>query len=119
MRILLSWLNEYLDLPEVPETIAHALTRAGIEVDRIEKIAPGCQGVVTARIIETEPHPNAPGLCIATLFDGKKNHRVVCGAPNCRKGLISAFAPLGSTIFKDDTAVQVEKAEIKQIESLG
>jgi phenylalanyl-tRNA synthetase beta chain len=119
MRVLLSWLREYLDLSEEPETISNALTRAGIEVDRIEKIAPRCSGVVTVRIIDTEPHPNDSGLCIAAIFDGKNSHRVVCGAPNCRKGMLSAFAPVGSSIFKGDAVIQVKRAEIKQVESFG
>lgn len=119
MRILLSWLGEYLDLPETPESIASVLTRTGIEVDRIEKAAPECSGVITVRVIETKPHPNAQDLCIATVFDGKQNHQVVCGASNCRKGLITAFAPVGSMIFKNDVLTRVEKAEIRQIESPG
>ncbi|MBS0655375.1 MAG: phenylalanine--tRNA ligase subunit beta, partial [Verrucomicrobia bacterium] len=119
MRILLSWLREYLDLPESPEALAQVLTRAGIEVDRIEKIAPNCVGVTSARIIDVEPHPQSPKLHIAKIYDGYKEHRVVCGAANCRKGLLTAFAPIGATIFKDNNPLQVEKTSIKGVDSPG
>src|SRR5436853_299717 len=38
MRVLLSWLKEYIDIQKTPEEIAELLTSAGIEVDNIESV---------------------------------------------------------------------------------
>ncbi len=35
MRILLSWLQEFVDIPEYPDTLAHELTMAGMAVDAV------------------------------------------------------------------------------------
>jgi phenylalanyl-tRNA synthetase beta chain len=46
MRVLLSWLQDWIDLPESPKEIADVLTKAGIEVDKIEEIEPPFPDVV-------------------------------------------------------------------------
>jgi phenylalanyl-tRNA synthetase beta chain len=35
MRILLSWLEEFVDIPEYPDVLAHELTMAGLAVDAV------------------------------------------------------------------------------------
>ena len=35
MRILYSWLKDYVDIPETPEELADKLTMAGLTVDEI------------------------------------------------------------------------------------
>ncbi len=37
MRILLSWLKDFVEIREAPEDLAHALTMAGLAVDAIDK----------------------------------------------------------------------------------
>lgn len=97
MKILLSWLKEYL--PQVdPITLPEVMTRAGIEVDRVEEIVPYFAGVISARVQKVEPHPNCTKLRIAKVSDGKNVHTVVCAAPNCKEGLLTAYAPLGAKV---------------------
>ncbi len=97
MKILLSWLKEYLpitDSKELPDT----LTRAGIEVDYTNQLKPLFSGVVAARIVKGCKHVTSPNLCAATVFDGKNEYTVVCSATNCVEGLITAFAPVGAVV---------------------
>ena len=64
MKILLSWLNEYGDFgdpadADAVQRVADALTSLGLEVDAVESIGETVGGVVTARILRLESHPDA------------------------------------------------------------
>ncbi|MBS0634181.1 MAG: phenylalanine--tRNA ligase subunit beta [Verrucomicrobia bacterium] len=97
MKILLSWLREYLPLEDL-SGLVDICTRAGIEVDYIEEIKTSFTGVVAARIKKVCKHSSSPNLSCATIFDGKNDHTVVCSAANCREGMITAYAPVGATV---------------------
>ena len=64
MKILLSWLNEYGDFgdptnPDDVQRVADALTSLGLEVDSVEVVGETVPGVVTARVLRLEQHPDA------------------------------------------------------------
>ena len=101
MKILLSWLKTYIDISLTTEEIVQTLTMLGIEVDNVEYIEPLFDGVISAKVVKKEAHPSAHSLCIAEVFDGNSTIKVVCGAPNCREGLITAFAPVGATLYPE------------------
>jgi len=120
MKVPLSWLKEFVKIDMDPQEIAKWLTMSGLEVDAIENFELGFQGIRIAKVIKTEKHPNADKLTLAEVFDGQNTHHVVCGAPNCREGLITAFAELGSTLV-DDTGkpFKIKKTKIRGVESSG
>ena len=95
MKVPLSWLREYLNFSQTPEELAHVLTLAGIEVEGIDATPLKFSGVVVGQVLETSKHPTADRLCIARVSDGREEFQVVCGAPNCREGLRTAFAKIG------------------------
>jgi phenylalanyl-tRNA synthetase beta chain len=120
MKLPLSWLKEYLDLPFTPEKIAETLTLAGIEVDEIQSIGGSFSGVVIGKVVSTAPHPNADRLKVAQVFDGVETVQVVCGASNCREGLFTAFAKLGATLQEPDgKSWKIKKSKIRDVESFG
>lgn len=120
MQIPLSWIKEYLPLEKTPQEIADMLTMAGLEVDAILEIPPPCKGVVVTKVTHKELHPNADNLCLATVFDGKEETRVVCGAPNCKEGLITAFAPVGVTLQDEKgKKFRIKEAKIRGETSFG
>lgn len=120
MKVPLSWLKRYVDLPFSPEQIAESLTLAGLEVDKVESSALEFEGVVIAKVLEAFPHPNADRLKIAKVFDGQEKHQVVCGAPNCRAGLVTAFAKLGASLKDQDGKTwKIKKSKIRDVESFG
>lgn len=122
MRILLSWLREYIDIEEAPEKLAEILTNAGMEVDSVEKITPSFQGVIAARVTKAAKHPQAERLTLAEVFDGTNTLSIVCGAPNCREGILVALAPIGATLYpkgSDSEPLVITKATIRGVESSG
>ena len=101
MRIPLSWLKDYLKFDLSNEALENELTLAGLEVDKVECSSFSFQGVITCQIEKVSPHPHADKLQIATVSDGKESFQVVCGAPNCKAGMKTAFAKIGATLETD------------------
>lgn len=120
MKIPLSWLKEYIHLHQTPAEIAKLLTQAGLEVDDFTTVNLPFEGVVVGRVISTEKHPNADKLTVATVTDGKSEFQVVCGAPNCRSGMKTAFAPVGAKLKEDNGKdFVIKNAKLRGVESFG
>ena len=95
MKWSYNWLKRYLDTTLTPQQIADKLNAIGLEVeDLTNPILP-----IAAKIVECEPHKNSDHLHVLKVDDGTGTLRqVVCGAPNARKGIISALAIPGCKI---------------------
>ena len=82
-------------------------------------------GIVTAKVLKVEKHPNADRLRIVALSDGKVTiNPVVCGAWNFEAGAIVALARPGAVILHNQhdpagKSFVVGKAKIRGIESQG
>lgn len=89
MLVSLNELKKYVNLDGLtPEEIAHRLTFAGVEVESIEKVAQASK-VVVGEVIMCENMENSDHLHVTKVNAGPKYGTldIVCGAPNCRKGL--------------------------------
>ena len=99
MKFTLSWLKDHLDTAAPLSEIATTLTRIGLEVEGIENPAEALAPFVVGEIVEAAQHPNADRLRVCQVNIGKDQLvEVVCGAPNARAGLKTAFAAPGSVI---------------------
>lgn len=121
MKISLSLLKNYVDLNNLtPIEISEILTEAGIEVENIENENPSFSGVVSAKVEEVNPHPNADKLKIATIFDGQNRYQVICGASNCKKGMITAFAKSGALLTDGSgKKIQIKPCKLRNVDSFG
>jgi phenylalanyl-tRNA synthetase beta chain len=120
MKLPISWLNEYVKVDDLkPEDLAERLTRAGLQVEGIETSGPKplCDEIVVGEVVSCEPHPNSDHMHIAQVSDGKETVQVVCGAPNCRAGLKSAFAKIGA--FIPEGEFKIKKGKLRGVESFG
>ena len=102
MKFSESWLREWIN-PEISsEMLADQLTMAGLEVDDVEKVAEDFTGVVIGKVVECKQHPNADKLRVTKVDIGKDELLdIVCGAPNCRQGLMVACATVGAVLPGD------------------
>ncbi len=120
MKIPLSLIRAYLPLEEPLSSLAETLTLLGIEVDGIENETPRFSGIITGEVLSARPHPEANKLQIAQVFDGKTEWQVVCGAPNCRAGLKTAFAKPGALLYDEDGKERrIGEATLRGVESHG
>ena len=115
MKISYSWIKEFVDLDVDAAAAASALTMSGTEVEEVvhQTVPPE---VVCARVVEAKKHPNADKLFLCTVDTGTETLQVVCGAPNTRSGMMSAFAPVGCDL---GPGMLVKKAKIRGEESFG
>ncbi len=120
MKVPLSWLKEYLNFTQSPEELANVLTLAGIEVEGIETSALKFSGVVVGKVLKTHKHPSADRLCVAKVSDGEEEFQVVCGAPNCRAGIKTAFAKIGAALLDEEgKSFKIKKSKLRDVESFG
>ncbi len=122
MKILLSWLNEYGDFadpsdPAAVQRLADVLTALGMEVDSIDHIGATVEGVVSARVVRLEQHPDAATVqrVYVDVGDGPDRH-VWCGAFNMAVGDIVPLATLGTTM---PNGMKIERRGILGIDSEG
>ena len=116
MKILYSWLKDFIDLDLAPEELAKKLTDLGIEVASIETTGADFEGVNVAQIVKIEDHPDSNHLHLVTLdLGGGKTQRVVCGAPNVALGQKVPLALVGARLGKN----VLKAAVIRGVESEG
>lgn len=72
--------------------------------------------IVTAKINKLVAHPDAKKLKLCTVFDGKEEHQIVCGAANAREGMITVLAKTGATL---SSGMKIEKANLRGVDSYG
>ena len=102
MKILYSWLKDFIDLDLTPEELAQKLTDLGIEVASAETTGADFEGVNVAQITQIENHPDSDHLHLVTLDLGNgKTQRVVCGAPNVAVGQKVPLARVGARLGKE------------------
>ena len=116
MKFSEAWLREWVD-PELDRTaLLEQLTMAGLEVEGMEPVAGPMRGVVVARVEAVEPHPAADQLSVCRVSDGSRRFPVVCGAPNLRPGMLTAFARPGATLPGD---VRISAENLRGVQSQG
>ena len=76
MKILFSILREMADLPNDPDAVALALNSLGLAVEEMDVVGVPVPGVVTARIVRMEKHPDAAKVtrCFVDAGDGEERH---------------------------------------------
>ena len=117
MKVSLDWMRELASWDDEPEELAAKLTAAGLNVEGIEKYEQTYPGVVIARVVHREQHPNADRLSLCRVDAGTgEDVQVVCGAPNVREGLTVLFAQVGAVLPGD---FKLKKTKIRGIDSLG
>ncbi|MGE3954706.1 MAG: phenylalanine--tRNA ligase subunit beta [Parachlamydiales bacterium] len=120
MKLPLSWIKEWIEIDLEPKVLAERLTAAGIEVDSLDPAPLPFSGVVVGEVLEAQPHPEADRLTVATVSDGAETFQVVCGAPNCRKGLKTPFAKVGARVLdREGKEAKIKKGKLRGVESQG
>ena len=99
MKILHSWLNEFADFGNDVDAIAASLTKLGLAVESVEQVGLPVKGVVVARVLRTERHPDAAKVhrVYVDAGDGVEKH-VWCGAFNMQPGDLIPLATLGTNM---------------------
>ena len=99
MKILNSWLNDFGNFGTNSEKLSSAMTRLGLAVESVTVVDEPVKGVVVAKVLRTERHPDAEKVhrVYVDAGDGKELH-VWCGAFNMKPGDLIPLATLGTTM---------------------
>ncbi len=115
MKIIYSWLSDFIENPPSPEDLAAKLGRIGLKVEEIKKTGASFSGVRVGQILKIDKHPNADKLALVDVNDGGATLRVVCGAKNIAVGQKILFAKVGARLAEGE----LKKARIRGVESEG
>jgi len=116
VKISEQWLREWVNPALTSEELSHQITMAGLEVDAIDPVAGAFSGVVVAKIVSAEQHPDADKLRVCQVDTGTETVQIVCGAPNARAGLLAPLAQLGAVLPGD---FKIKAAKLRGVESQG
>ncbi len=120
MKLPLSWLNDYVKIDDInPHELCEKLTRAGLQVESIETVGaePLSDFFVVAEVLEAVAHPDSDHLHVCKVTDGVETFQVVCGAPNMRTGIKTAFSKIGAVI--PNGGFKIKKGKLRGVESFG
>lgn len=131
MKISLNWIKEFVDVKvNIDELVAKIGAQLG-EVEEVINLGERYEGIVVARVVACEKHPNADKLSVCKIDDGKVTKgvkrdangyvQVVCGAPNVRKGITVAWIPPGVIVPSsfDGDQFTLEARELRGMVSNG
>lgn len=116
MKFSENWLRQLVDIPADHAGLVERLTMAGLEVESDEAIGGPLAGVIVARIVACEPHPDADRLRVCRVDVGTGEVQIVCGAPNARVGLVAPLATVGAVL---PNGITIKPAKLRGIESQG
>ena len=117
MKLSLKWLADYVALPSSVDELAKKLTMAGLEIEGISRPGDALRGVIVAKILASEKHPNADKLSVTKIDDGSGTPlQVVCGAKNYKVGDKVPLATVGTEL---PSGVKIGKAQMRGVDSSG
>jgi len=99
MKFSYNWIREYVPALDTPaRQLERLITMRTAECEGIEETGGLLAGACLARVLSVEPIPgghNVKAVVETGLYGDKV---VVCGAPNCRAGMLSAYVPIGKKV---------------------
>jgi len=123
MNISYNWLKQYVNLDIEPEEVSKILTSIGLEVggvEEVQNIKGGLEGLVVGEVLEAENHPDSDHLHVAKVNVGQGEPlQIVCGAHNCRAGLKTIVATIGTKLYSGDESFAIKRSKLRGVESFG
>jgi len=124
MKLSLSWVQDYIDLPAGLELskLAYDLTMSTVEVEGMVSLKEQFEGMVVGVVNEIKAHPDADKLvvCMVDVGDGE-DKQIVCGGINLSEGMKVAVAKPGSKVrwHGEGELVELKKTKVRGVESYG
>ena len=124
MKLSLSWIKDYVSLPDDADLkkLAYDLTMDTVEVEDVEYLGKRFEKMVVGLIEAVEPHPNADKLrvCTVDIGDGEPK-QIVCGGINLAVGMKVAVSVPGAIVrwHGEGEPVEIKKSKLRGVESYG
>ncbi|HOW37458.1 MAG TPA: phenylalanine--tRNA ligase subunit beta, partial [Bacillota bacterium] len=116
MKTSIQWLQEFVDIPLTPESLAAKFNLMSAEVESLEPMVRAIH-LVIGHVETCVPHPDSDHLHVCTVDVGdNKILQIVCGAPNVDAGQTVVVALEGAVLPGD---FKIKKSKIRGVESHG
>ncbi|MBB6599804.1 phenylalanine--tRNA ligase subunit beta [Luteimonas sp. MC1825] len=116
MKFSENWLRQHVSTTASRDELAATLTAIGLEVEELTPLGAALDGVVVARIVSAEKHPEADRLQVCQVdAGGDALLQIVCGAPNARPGLLAPLATIGAQVG----TLTITAAKLRGVDSNG
>ena len=110
MKLTTNWLKDHFQTNKTESEIINVLNKIGLEVESVEPVKNELSDFLVAKIIKVEKHPNADRLTLCDVdIGGEIFLKVVCGASNAKKNLLTIYAPPGAIIPKNKMKLEISK----------
>lgn len=124
MKVSLSWIRDYVNIPENTDLnkLAYDLTMSTVEVEDVEYLARRFDKMIVAVLQKVEPHPNADKLRVCkTDIGGGEIKEIVCGGSNLREGMRVAVSCPGAVVrwHGEGEPVVIKNSKLRGVESFG
>lgn len=117
MKVSLNWLKEYLEITGDPNVLAERIARTSVEVEDVTQPGAGMSGVVVAKVMSVEPHPDSDHMVITQVDAGEDDLiQIVTGAPNVAEGQLVILAKHNSRIANGQ---KIKKGKLRGVASNG
>ncbi len=116
MKFSENWLRHHVPTKASRNELAATLTAIGLEVEEVTALGDSLDGVVVARIVSAQKHPEADRLQVCEVDTGTGTVQIVCGAPNARAGLVAPLAVVGAAL---PGGMVIKAAKLRGVESFG
>ena len=93
----------------------------GLEVESVEEVGGGYEGIEVAEILEFVPHPDADKLSVCQVADSTGKRQIVCGAKNFKVGdKVPLILPGHSLPAKEgEKPFTIKVGKLRGVESCG
>lgn len=116
MKVSLNWLKDYLKLDNYSdEELFNQISFHICEIESYEKMVEA-SNLVVGQVLECENHPDSDHLHVCKVNVGSEILQIVCGAPNCTKGIKVIVALVGAVLPGD---FKIKPSKIRGVESFG
>ncbi|MBQ9003406.1 MAG: phenylalanine--tRNA ligase subunit beta [Eggerthellaceae bacterium] len=117
MKVSLNWLKEYVDVPDDLKAFCDRLDLTGTGVEGVEKTGAAFDHIVTAQVLEKEPHPDSDHMWVCKVDVGAEEPlQIVCGAQNFNAGDHIVTALVGAELPGD---IKIKKSKLRGVTSFG
>lgn len=95
MKFSYNWIGEMVEgLDTNPQDLMRLITMKTAECEGVEEVGAPLTGVSPARVMTVEDIPGSHNKKAVVETPAYGTRTVVCGAPNCRPGMTTAYVPL-------------------------
>jgi phenylalanyl-tRNA synthetase beta chain len=115
VKVPLSWLQQFVAVDMPLGEFVEFIGRSGLEVDDVHTPGAGARDVITARVLDRQPHPDADKLQVVRVTHGDDEVELVCGAWNFEVGDVVLHAQPGGAI----PGLELEARKIRGVVSNG